>query len=64
MPNVMSLNELLFVVIDFSGLWPEQERRKAHADVLNGISISKDDDILYITGKKWNRMYKLKLLGF
>eukprot|EP00551_Chaetoceros_affinis_P015394 CAMPEP_0203714506 /NCGR_PEP_ID=MMETSP0091-20130426/71120_1 /ASSEMBLY_ACC=CAM_ASM_001089 /TAXON_ID=426623 /ORGANISM="Chaetoceros affinis, Strain CCMP159" /LENGTH=335 /DNA_ID=CAMNT_0050592579 /DNA_START=25 /DNA_END=1029 /DNA_ORIENTATION=+ len=38
---------------DFSHLWPKAERRQFGADVLNGISISKDDGILYITGKKW-----------
>jgi glutamine cyclotransferase len=43
-------------------LWPSQERLKARADVLNGISVSEDPDVLYITGKNWNRMYLLKLL--
>ncbi len=46
---------------DMSMLWPVVERRKKGADVLNGISVSKEDGILYITGKKWDRMYKLKL---
>ena len=46
---------------DFSTLWPAGERRSQGADVLNGISISEDPDILYITGKKWNRMFKLRL---
>jgi hypothetical protein len=47
---------------DFSMLWPKHERTAAHADVLNGISISADPDVLYVTGKLWNRIFKLKLL--
>eukprot|EP00536_Pseudo-nitzschia_multiseries_P015703 jgi/Psemu1/247062/estExt_Genewise1.C_9340017 len=47
---------------DFSTLWPKEERRTWGADVLNGISISADPDVLYFTGKLWNRMYKIQLL--
>jgi glutamine cyclotransferase len=47
--------------IDFSTLWPKSERRKHGADVFNGISVSEDDDVLYVTGKKWNRIYSVKL---
>ncbi len=46
---------------DLSTLWPAVERRGKGANVLNGISISKDDGILYVTGKHWDRMFKLKL---
>lgn len=49
---------------DLSMLWPRVERRMARADVLNGISVSKDDGILYITGKNWDRMYTMRLKGF
>ena len=47
---------------DFSTLWPKHERDGVGADVFNGISVSADDDVLYVTGKKWNRMYKIRLL--
>lgn len=47
---------------DFSDLWPQEERRKNGADVFNGISISEDPDVLYVTGKKWNRLFMIKLL--
>ena len=47
--------------VDFSSLWPQHERQKAGADVLNGISVGADPDVLYVTGKLWNRMFKLKL---
>eukprot|EP00534_Pseudo-nitzschia_fraudulenta_P002594 CAMPEP_0201120398 /NCGR_PEP_ID=MMETSP0850-20130426/4459_1 /ASSEMBLY_ACC=CAM_ASM_000622 /TAXON_ID=183588 /ORGANISM="Pseudo-nitzschia fraudulenta, Strain WWA7" /LENGTH=454 /DNA_ID=CAMNT_0047386521 /DNA_START=151 /DNA_END=1512 /DNA_ORIENTATION=- len=38
---------------DFSQLWPRSERSKKRADVLNGISISENPDVLYFTGKLW-----------
>jgi len=60
------LNGLHFFsfLLDFSELWPQDARRQERADVLNGISISKDDGVLYVTGKNWNRMHKVKLTGF
>ena len=36
--------------IDFSQLWPKSARKKNRADVFNGISISEDPNILYVTG--------------
>ena len=47
---------------DFSHLYPKTERRKNRAGVLNGISISQDPDVLYITGKNWDKMFLIKLL--
>jgi glutamine cyclotransferase len=59
---VSSLIHLLFHNnADFSTLWPKSERPPG-ADVFNGISTSKEPDVLYVTGKKWNRMFKIKLL--
>lgn len=49
---------------DLSMLFPSVERDKVRADVLNGISISKNDGVLYITGKKWDRMFTMTLKGF
>lgn len=48
---------------DFSTLWPKGDRPSG-TDVFNGISVSADPDILYVTGKKWNRMYRVKLLPY
>lgn len=39
-----------------SSLWPKNER--GGADVLNGIALGKDHVIL--TGKLWDRMYKIQ----
>ena len=47
---------------DFRDLYPKAQRQQDRADVLNGISISDDPDILYVTGKLWDRMFKVKLL--
>jgi glutamine cyclotransferase len=47
---------------DFHNLWPQSERQNYGADVFNGISITDDPDILLVTGKLWNRMYRIKLL--
>lgn len=52
-----------FLSIDFSNLFPKSLRDKLGCDVLNGISVSKDPDILYVTGKKWDRMFKVRLLS-
>jgi Glutamine cyclotransferase len=34
-----------------------------HADVLNGISVSADPDLLYITGKYWDRMFLVRYVA-
>ena len=46
---------------DMSQLWPAA-MRNAGADVFNGISISDDPDVLYVTGKQWAKMFRIKLL--
>jgi Glutamine cyclotransferase len=33
------------------------------ADVLNGISVSDQEDVLYITGKYWDRMFKVRYVA-
>lgn len=47
---------------DFSTLWPQQERTGGE-DVLNGISISDKDDELFVTGKLWPKIYRIRLYG-
>jgi glutaminyl-peptide cyclotransferase len=46
---------------DMSQLWPKAQRNQG-ADVLNGISVSEDPDVLYVSGKQWAQIFKLKLL--
>lgn len=48
---------------DFRSIWEAAGLTKnSKADVFNGISISIDPDILYVTGKQWDHMFKIKLL--
>ena len=47
---------------DFSMLWPKASRPSG-TDVLNGISVSGEGDILYMTGKLWDKIYKIRLDG-
>jgi glutamine cyclotransferase len=46
---------------DFKDIFPIS-KRPPHTDVFNGISISEDPDVIYVTGKLWDRMFKVKLL--
>lgn len=51
-----------YTFADFNTLWDYDDRLGSGADVLNGISVSEDPNILYVTGKNWNRMFRLRLL--
>jgi len=44
--------------IDLSNLFPESQRRPP-ADVMNGIAYDKATRRIYITGKKWPRLYQI-----
>lgn len=46
-------------VIDCKGLLPDKQKNKA-TDVLNGIAYNPLDKSIYITGKYWPRLYKVK----
>ena len=59
--NIPEFMQSLFVFIDFSALWPTEDRATVGADVFNGISVSNVEDELYVTGKKWDRIFKVKL---
>jgi len=47
---------------DLTDLCPDQ--LPPGENVLNGISLSADDDsrVLYVTGKQWSKVYKIRLL--
>jgi glutaminyl-peptide cyclotransferase len=47
--------------IDMSAFVPEQYRRDHQDCVLNGIAFDAANDHVYITGKRWNVMYVLKI---
>ena len=44
--------------VDLSSLFPESQRRPP-ADVMNGIAYDKATRRIYITGKKWPRLYQI-----
>jgi glutamine cyclotransferase len=46
--------------IDLSGLLPRMERTP-HTDVLNGIAWDAADGRIFVTGKRWPRIYEIKL---
>ena len=49
--------------VDFSTIWDEAGiEPNGQAEVFNGISVSSDPDVLYVTGKRWSNMFKVKLL--
>jgi glutamine cyclotransferase len=45
--------------VDLSSLWP-QARRTPPADVLNGIAYDPVGKRIFVTGKKWPRVYEIK----
>jgi glutaminyl-peptide cyclotransferase len=47
-------------VIDFTGLLPPEDRR-IDTDVLNGIAYDAKEDRLFITGKKWPKLFEVRL---
>ncbi len=46
--------------INLKGLLPESER-KSDTDVLNGIAYDKDSGRIFVTGKKWPKLYEIRL---
>lgn len=44
--------------VDLSSLWP-REQRSPPADVLNGIAYDKSTRRIFVTGKKWPRVYQI-----
>jgi len=46
--------------LDLEFVWPKKDRPKG-ADVLNGISVTNEPGVFLITGKKWPKMYFVKL---
>jgi glutamine cyclotransferase len=44
--------------VDLSALWP-REQRQPPADVMNGIAYDKATRRIFVTGKKWPRLYQI-----
>ena len=48
-------------VIDFSGL-QQPEDITDNTDVLNGIAYDADNGYIYVTGKNWNKIYRIEIV--
>jgi glutamine cyclotransferase len=48
--------------IDLSGLLPPEERQP-NTDVLNGIAYDPTTDRLFVTGKRWPKLYEIELVA-
>jgi len=47
--------------IDMSGLLPDSLRNE-NTDVLNGIAYDSENDRLFVTGKRWPKLYEIRLV--
>ena len=47
-------------IVDFSGLLPPQDRNP-NTDVLNGIAYDTVGDRLFVTGKRWPKLFEVRL---
>jgi glutaminyl-peptide cyclotransferase len=49
-------------VVNLKGLLSDRERREAEADVLNGIAYDAEKDRLFVTGKRWPKLFEIRLV--
>ena len=49
-------------VIDLAGLLPASDRRPGYTDVLNGIAYDAERDRLFVTGKRWPKLFEIELV--
>ncbi|MEO5820016.1 MAG: glutaminyl-peptide cyclotransferase [Vicinamibacteraceae bacterium] len=48
--------------IDAAGLLSEAEAKAKGVDVLNGIAYDRTEDVFYITGKRWPKLFKVRFV--
>lgn len=48
--------------IDLSMLYPDSERIKVNADVLNGIAWDETGERIFVTGKRWPKLYEIRVV--
>ena len=49
-------------IIDLRGLLADEEFVAGQTDVLNGVAHNGEDGVLYVTGKNWPKLFKVKLV--
>lgn len=47
--------------LDLSAIFPEVKRREVNADVLNGIAYDPQNKRIFVTGKRWPKLYEIKV---
>ena len=48
--------------IDLKGILPDPETDTSDTDVLNGIAYDTGQNRIFVTGKKWPKLYEIKLI--
>ena len=48
--------------IDLTGILPDSDRIPGQTDVLNGIAYDPQGDRLFVTGKKWPKLFQIRLV--
>ena len=49
--------------IDLTGLLSDADRRGSNAEVLNGIAYDPEGERLFVTGKRWPKLYQIELIS-
>ena len=49
--------------IDLTGLLSNEDRRGSNAEVLNGIAYDPEGERLFVTGKRWPKLYQIELVS-
>ncbi len=49
-------------IIDLRGLLQDEDIVTGETDVLNGVAWNGEDNVLYVTGKYWPKMFKIELV--
>ncbi len=55
-------NGKLLGIIDLKKLAEEQRKSSPNADVLNGIAYDEATDRIFVTGKKWAKLFEIKII--
>jgi len=48
--------------IDLTGILPDSDRIPGETDVMNGIAYDAEHDRLFVTGKKWPKLFQIRLV--
>ena len=49
-------------IVDLRGLLTSEDYKQGKTDVLNGIAYNGEENILYVTGKNWPKLFKIELM--